>query len=167
MRAQAEWNVITHMARARLPTSSSTRSRISWAALLVKVIARISPGRVWPVPTKWAMRWVSTRVLPEPAPARISSGPSPCSTASRCGGFRPARRDLTRSAGSGTRRILGAPPELSGVPPHQPDPRPPRQVHLACHPEPVALVEAHVARLAGLQVGRDALAIADLQPGPE
>src|SRR3954471_23973723 len=36
------------------------------------------------------MRWVSTRVLPDPAPARISSGPSPCTTASRWGGLRPA-----------------------------------------------------------------------------
>src|SRR4051812_27379623 len=36
------------------------------------------------------MRWVSTRVLPEPAPARINSGPSPCTTASRWGGLRPA-----------------------------------------------------------------------------
>ena len=45
MRAHAEWKVITHIARARLPTSSSTRSRISCAALLVKVMARISPGR--------------------------------------------------------------------------------------------------------------------------
>ena len=44
MRAQAEWKVITHIARARAPTSASTRSRISCAALLVKVIARISPG---------------------------------------------------------------------------------------------------------------------------
>ncbi len=30
------------------------------------------------------MRTVMTRVLPEPAPARISSGPSVASTASRC-----------------------------------------------------------------------------------
>src|SRR3954451_14854035 len=36
------------------------------------------------------MRWVSTRVLPAPAPARISSGPSPWVTASRCGGLSPA-----------------------------------------------------------------------------
>src|ERR687892_2134005 len=36
------------------------------------------------------MRCVSTRVLPEPAPARISSGPSPCSTASRWGSFSPS-----------------------------------------------------------------------------
>src|SRR3989442_1709395 len=33
------------MARTRRPTSSWTRSRISWAALLVKVMARISPAR--------------------------------------------------------------------------------------------------------------------------
>ncbi len=42
MRAQEEWNVITHIAFARAPTSAITRSRISLAALLVKVIARIS-----------------------------------------------------------------------------------------------------------------------------
>src|SRR5215207_6373105 len=92
MRAQAEWNVMTHIARARLPTSASTRSRISWAALLVNVIARISPGAACPVPTRWAIRWVRTRVLPEPAPARISSGPSPCSTAWRWGSLRPSSR---------------------------------------------------------------------------
>ena len=37
-----------HRAGAR-PTSSSTRSRISDAALLVNVMARISDGRAWPV----------------------------------------------------------------------------------------------------------------------
>ena len=35
---------MTHIARTRGPTSTSTRSRISLAALLVKVMARISPG---------------------------------------------------------------------------------------------------------------------------
>ena len=38
------------------------------------------------------MRYVMTRVLPEPAPARISSGPSRCSTASRCSGFSLSRK---------------------------------------------------------------------------
>src|SRR5262245_44248004 len=33
------------------------------------------------------MRCVITRVLPEPAPARINNGPSTCATASRCAGF--------------------------------------------------------------------------------
>ena len=44
MRTHIEWNVDTHMARARGPTSAATRSFISPAALLVKVIARTSPG---------------------------------------------------------------------------------------------------------------------------
>ena len=35
------------------------------------------------------MRVVSTRVLPVPAPASTSTGPSVVSTASRCSGFRP------------------------------------------------------------------------------
>ena len=83
MRAQAEWKVMTHIARIARPTSSSTRSRISDAALLVNVIARISSARAWRVRIRYAIRWVSTRVLPEPAPARISSGPSPWVTASR------------------------------------------------------------------------------------
>jgi len=44
IRTQAEWKVSTHIALARGPTSSETRSFISPAALLVKVIARIWPG---------------------------------------------------------------------------------------------------------------------------
>ncbi len=67
------------------------RSRISPAALFVKVIARISFGFTPTAEIRCATRWVSTRVLPEPAPAITSNGPSVCSTASRCGGFRLAR----------------------------------------------------------------------------
>ena len=37
------------------------------------------------------MRWVRTRVLPEPAPAMTSRGPSPWTTASRWEGFSPSR----------------------------------------------------------------------------
>jgi hypothetical protein len=44
IRTQAEWKVSTHIARAREPTTAATRSRISPAALLVKVMARTSPG---------------------------------------------------------------------------------------------------------------------------
>src|SRR5688500_2421900 len=36
------------------------------------------------------MRWVRTRVLPEPAPATISRGPASCTTASRWTGLRPS-----------------------------------------------------------------------------
>src|SRR6266851_2743604 len=45
------------------------------------------------------MRAVSTRVLPLPAPAKISSGPSPCVTASCCGGFRRSSRASTAGMG--------------------------------------------------------------------
>ena len=37
------------------------------------------------------MRWVMTRVLPLPGPARISSGPPGCETASRWGSFKASR----------------------------------------------------------------------------
>ncbi len=44
MRTQAEWNVDTHIALTTGPMSAATRSRISAAALLVNVIARILTG---------------------------------------------------------------------------------------------------------------------------
>src|SRR5439155_11446965 len=39
--------------------------------------------------TRYAMRRVSTRVLPDPAPARIASGAASVVTARRCDGFSP------------------------------------------------------------------------------
>lgn len=36
------------------------------------------------------MRWVMTRVFPDPAPARIIRGPSVYKTASFCGSLRPS-----------------------------------------------------------------------------
>ena len=44
MRTHAEWNVETHIFSATGPTRVLTRWRISWAALFVKVMARISNG---------------------------------------------------------------------------------------------------------------------------
>ena len=73
------------------PMSAAMRSRISRAALLVKVTARIWDGPALPVAIRWAMRVVSTRVLPVPAPASTSTGPSVASTAARCSGLRPVR----------------------------------------------------------------------------
>ena len=69
MREHAAWNVDTHMRRATGPTRSATRSCISPAALFVNVIARISNGETSSSLTRYASRCVSTRVLPEPAPA--------------------------------------------------------------------------------------------------
>ena len=88
MRTQAAWKVQTHMPPARSPTRPSIRSRISRAALLVKVMARICQA-ITPMSTSLATRWVSTLVLPLPAPAKIKSGPSVYSTASRCSLFKP------------------------------------------------------------------------------
>ena len=79
------------MASDPIPTRPSTLSRISPAALLVKVMAMMFHGRTPQCSIKYAIRQVSTLVLPEPAPARISSGPSVCCTASRCCGFNFSR----------------------------------------------------------------------------
>ena len=66
------------------------RSRISPAALFVNVTARMWRGSTPSMSISRAMRVVSTRVLPDPAPASTSNGPSTCSTASRCAGLSPA-----------------------------------------------------------------------------
>src|SRR4029453_8522684 len=119
MRTHAEWNVDTHISRARGPTSAATRSFISPAALFVNVIAMIWPGCAPRSARRYAIRWVSTRVLPEPAPATISNGDPACVTASRCGPFSPdsnvsgsclrARRGWAGcGAFSGETRIAGA-----------------------------------------------------------
>src|SRR3954452_6279626 len=90
MRTQAEWKVLTHIFFATGPTSASTRWRISSAALLVKVMARMRKGLTPSSLIRWAMRCVSTRVFPDPAPATTSRGPWPCTTASSWSGFRPS-----------------------------------------------------------------------------
>ena len=61
-----------------------------------------------PVATRWAMRCVSTRVFPEPAPASTSSGPVPCVTASRWGGLSPSSSCSARAA-------LRSPPACGGA----------------------------------------------------
>src|SRR3546814_510737 len=141
IRTQAEWNVDTHILWATDPTSVPTRAFISSAALLVKVMARMENGLA---PCSWishAMRRVSTRVLPEPAPASTSSGPPRWVTAASCAGLRPSSKDAPkgpepdpmRSVGSGnsspagslgsgssvdagTVATLPATPDSSGVP---------------------------------------------------
>src|ERR1700737_3886459 len=89
IRAPAAWNVATQSRSASGPTSFSTRSRSSPAALFVKVTARISGARARRSRRRCAMRWVRTRVFPEPAPARMSSGPSPWRTPPGWGGVGP------------------------------------------------------------------------------
>src|SRR2546428_444409 len=70
--------------------SWSTRSAISTAAFSVKVRASTSSGRARLDEMRCAMRRVRTVVLPVPAPAMMSSGPSPWTTASCCARDRPS-----------------------------------------------------------------------------
>ncbi|MEY9504346.1 hypothetical protein ABIE87_003904 [Bradyrhizobium diazoefficiens] len=90
MRPPMEWKVPSHgMPSTAWPSIWPSRCFISRAALLVKVTDRISAGRARPWLRIWAMRVVSTRVLPVPAPASTRTGPSSVSTASRCSGLSP------------------------------------------------------------------------------
>ena len=79
---------------AARPIIASSRSRISRAALLVKVTASSSPGKARPVARMCASRVVSTRVLPVPAPASTSTAPSTASTARRCASLRRGEQRL-------------------------------------------------------------------------
>ena len=83
--------------------SWSTRSAISAAAFSVNVRARISSGRARFVAMRCAIRRVRTVVFPVPAPAMMSSGPSPWTTASRWASLRPSR--MRSSAVEGTAGI--------------------------------------------------------------
>src|SRR2546423_10827027 len=53
------------------------------------------------------MRWVSTRVLPDPAPATMSSGPPVCVTAARCSGFRSSSSAAAASGTSLETEVMG------------------------------------------------------------
>ncbi len=92
-RTHSEWNVQTVIsAAAFLVTMPPMRSRISLAALLVKVTARMSAGGIF-FSSMWAMRQVTVRVLPVPAPARIMTGPSKAATAWRWAGLRESKEN--------------------------------------------------------------------------
>jgi hypothetical protein len=106
------------MRRATPPTRAATRSFISAAALLVNVIARIENGDASRSAIRYARRWVSTRVLPDPAPAITSTGPTGSVTASCCAGLSPSRsrRPKPRLAPSGacSGPLCGASGALAG-----------------------------------------------------
>src|SRR2546430_4904705 len=105
-RTHAEWNVAISGAWIPIGASNaSTRRAISPAALLVNVTARTFFGCTPRTPRSHAIRWAMTRVFPLPAPASTRRGPSPAVTASRCGGFRSARR----ASRSSTRRLYRMP----------------------------------------------------------
>ena len=78
-------------AHARRRRARSSRARISPAALSVNVTARICDGAKAPVATWFAIRRVIVVVFPDPAPARMQTGPRTASTARRCSAFSPAK----------------------------------------------------------------------------
>ena len=92
IRAHMAWKVDIQIRLLSAMFILAIRSRISPAALLVKVMARICEGQACPVSIMWAMRWIMVRVFPDPAPASINSGPSMVSAASRCRGFNPSNK---------------------------------------------------------------------------
>jgi hypothetical protein len=98
-RRHHEWNVPTNEPRAALPASARARSRISPAALFVKVTAAIDRGSA-PERISRASRCVMTRVLPEPAPASTRRGPLSWRTAWRCSGLSLSIRGSADTGGS-------------------------------------------------------------------
>src|SRR6266545_132910 len=122
MRTQAEWKVDTTIAFTAPPTRTWRRSFISRAALLVKVIARIAVGGTPQSRTRWAIRWVSTRVLPDPAPATIRVGPSVASTAWRWASFNPSSSSGDAAWCSRGRAEASIATECTGAR-YDPDPR--------------------------------------------
>ena len=77
MRLHKPWKVPIHIPRVLMGNIADSRVTISLAALLVKVTASKPCGLTAPLLMRCAMRVVSTRVLPLPAPARMR--------AERCG----------------------------------------------------------------------------------
>ena len=88
----AEWNV-----RAGTPRRASAASRAPSLPqpCRVNVTARISVGANVPVATWFAIRRVIVVVFPEPAPARMHTGPRTVSTARRCSALRSAKISST------------------------------------------------------------------------
>src|SRR5215208_6120370 len=139
-RKAAAWNVL-----ACTPGNprAASRSRISVAALSVKVTTSTWPGCTAPVAIAYATRREITLVLPVPAPARMHSGPTVVSTASRCAGFRSWVRNLGCTVG----RVCHTPPTVP-----------------ARHPQPGTLEPAGQGVLVGSAVG-DPDGLAELDPG--
>ena len=87
-RTPSEWKVQISTSLAWRPMRPLARSRISAAALLVKVMAAIALGAM-PPSIRCAILCVMTRVLPEPAPASTRHGPPVKCTARSWARLRP------------------------------------------------------------------------------
>ena len=83
MERPREWKVCSGTCPQASGSRMRRRSRISPAALRVKVTARQRAGGTAWCATRCARRWVKVLVFPEPGPATTSSGPLTASTARR------------------------------------------------------------------------------------
>src|SRR5665213_568262 len=85
------------------------------------------------------MRRVRTRVLPEPAPATMSSGPPSCTTAARCWGLRSARSSsVCADIDVESTEPSGHPPKMSFLPIEPiPDAEIERILVITAHPDDV------------------------------
>src|SRR5690606_30301859 len=119
MRRPSAWKVHTVRPSPASPFSRrATRSFISRADLLVKVIAAIRFAGERPEPTRCAIFSTITRVLPLPAPASTSSGPSTCRTASRWGGLSIGERNEGNKGNGGCDAMPGAGAIVRSAGPH-------------------------------------------------
>src|SRR5208337_1033216 len=82
------------------PSDARIRVAISFAALFVKVTARIREGEKRSAAMRWTTAAVKVDVLPVPAPARTRIGPA-CAAASAWALVRVAAKASSAAAGSG------------------------------------------------------------------
>ena len=102
MRDATEWKVPAVICLAlSSPTEAMSLSRISRAALLVKVMHKMCDGGTPSSLMRCVTRPTSTRVLPEPGPARTFMGAMGATIAEICCSFMPSRCGaFARNAGS-------------------------------------------------------------------
>ena len=98
-----------------MPSSPGYTPTWSWPSPTSPPPRAVSPPHRMPTPKgSKAMRWVRARVLPDPAPATIRTGPSVCRTASRWTGFNESRSgEVAPASGSvsvATRPVYGGAP---------------------------------------------------------
>ena len=89
-----EWNVDIAKLCESEPTNCSALSFISLAALFVNVNANIFNGDIPISLIICAILYVTVRVLPLPAPAKISTGPSIFSAAFLCSTLSSSKIDI-------------------------------------------------------------------------
>ena len=109
--APMEWKVPSHgMPSATGPTSSADALLHLARRLVGEGDGEDLRGPARPVAMRWAMRVVSTRVLPVPAPASTSTGPSVASTACALLGVEAGEVGLARATRrAGARRKRAGP----------------------------------------------------------